>query len=163
MKELQTCAAEALQSPSTVSSQHAVLSSIVQIAQNFSDDMNILRKAVRLDASPTLAEKIDFIFRKKSLRNILQRLERRKTAAIVAISIRSTPPYNPPPSRSTPAPRFARHPYYRSFAYFLSILWTTKKINISSESSFSTLSETAVLSTQLRNVKAMGQCYAGNL
>jgi hypothetical protein len=36
-------------------------------------------------------------------------------------------------------------------------------MNISSESSFSILSEMAVLSMQLRAAKAMGQCYAGNL
>ncbi|KAK3681654.1 hypothetical protein B0T22DRAFT_485134 [Podospora appendiculata] len=73
-------------SPSSVAHHRALTpDSIIQIARQFSDDLQLLRRHLPSDLSPSLTAKVKFVIDKKSTRELVQRLEQRKTAATLAL------------------------------------------------------------------------------
>ncbi|KAK1763399.1 hypothetical protein QBC33DRAFT_550042 [Phialemonium atrogriseum] len=87
MRDLQTYAIEVQRSPSSILYHRILPDSIVQIARQFSEDMQVLRSHLPSDASPSFLRRLDFVLDKKSTREIVQRLEQRKTAASMALDI----------------------------------------------------------------------------
>lgn len=87
MRDLQTYAVEVQRSPSSILYHRTLPDSIVQIARQFSEDMQVLHGYLHSDASPSFSRRLEFVLDKRSAREIVQRLEQRKTAATMALDI----------------------------------------------------------------------------
>ncbi|KAK3331706.1 hypothetical protein B0T19DRAFT_85691 [Cercophora scortea] len=85
MRDLQLYCVAVQRSPSSVAHHRAPPDSIVQIARQFSEDLDLLRRHLPSDLSPSVAAKVKFVIGKKSIKEIAQRLEQRKTAAALAL------------------------------------------------------------------------------
>jgi len=61
--------------------------SMVRVVQSFSEDMDLLERALPSNMAPTASEKIQFVLGKKTFRDIVQRLQERKSSVITLLGI----------------------------------------------------------------------------
>ncbi|OIW34297.1 hypothetical protein CONLIGDRAFT_665094 [Coniochaeta ligniaria NRRL 30616] len=87
MRDLKTYMLDVQRSPSSTLCHLVQPDSIVRIAQQFSEDMELLGKALPATISPSTREKIKFVLTKKSLKELIQRLEERKISAMMALGV----------------------------------------------------------------------------
>lgn len=87
MRDMKTYMVELQRSPSSTLFHLVRPDSIVRIVQRFSEDMELLGKELPGGAVPSASEKISFVLNRKSLKNLIQRLEERKSSVTVILGI----------------------------------------------------------------------------
>jgi len=86
MSELRAYLIEAQQSPSSTLFHRVGQSPIDRIVQQFSEDMDLLRRALPAGATLSASSRVKFVLGKKPLSEIRQRLQERKTSIQIILS-----------------------------------------------------------------------------
>lgn len=87
MRSLQAFTLELRKSPSIQNNYEDMPNRIFGIAHLFSEDMQALKGCLPSELSASTAKKMKFVFAKKKVKEILQRLEERKSTASLALSL----------------------------------------------------------------------------
>lgn len=87
MRDMKTYMVELQRSPSSTLFHLVHPDSIVRIVQQFSEDMELLGKLLPGGVAPSAPEKIRFVLNRKSLKDLVQRLEERKSSVTVILGI----------------------------------------------------------------------------
>jgi hypothetical protein len=87
MRELRTYLLELQRSPSSTGTHPGRFDSLNRIVKLFSEDMALLDQALPTDTALSAAQKIRFVRGKKTLKEIVQRLQERKISAIALLCI----------------------------------------------------------------------------
>jgi hypothetical protein len=75
------------QSPAQLQRLEGLPSSIHGIAQQFLDDVTVLKGCFPTNASPTLLERVSFTLEKRRIREVTQRLQQRQSSASLALEL----------------------------------------------------------------------------
>jgi len=87
MKALEKYILHIQQKPSVATRHQGLTNSIHKIAQFFLSDVRILQDCLPLNAPPSLVQKVHFRLEKSRIKDVIQRLEQRKTSATLALEV----------------------------------------------------------------------------
>jgi hypothetical protein len=87
MRTLQAFTLELRKSPSIQHDYKELPNQIFRVACLFSEDMQALKDCLPSESSASPAKKMKFVFASKKVREILQRLEERKSTASLALGL----------------------------------------------------------------------------